>query len=77
MKNYNDDDAEQKQGRYVYYALRNLRKRKSRIEHRSQLIPILSALDTTLNLDRLSIGSNDPVLVQKHLPMLVHGIGRW
>lgn len=61
----------------MYYAPRNLRKGKPRIEHRRQLSPILSALDTTLNLYRLSIGSNDPVLVQKHLPMLVHGIGHW
>lgn len=61
----------------MFYALRNLRKRKPRIEYCRQLIPILSALDTTLKLDRLSVGSNDPVLVQKHLPMLVHGIGRW
>ena len=70
-------ETRRREGGHLYYALRNLRKRKPRIEHRRQLIPILSALDTTLNLNRLSIGSNDPVLVEKHLPMLVHSIRRW
>jgi len=61
----------------VFYALRNLGKGKPRIEHRCQLFPILRTLNPALNLDGLSIGSNDPVLVQKHLPMLAHGIERW
>lgn len=61
----------------MYYALGNLGKRKPRIEYCRQLIPILSALDIALDLNRLPIRPNDPVLVQKHLPKLVHGIGRW
>jgi hypothetical protein len=58
-----DDDEHRSEGKLQQHALGYLGKRISRVEYRSQLVPVWSALNCSLNLDRVSIGPDYPICV--------------
>ena len=48
---------------HAHHAQGYLGKRISRVEHHGQLVPVRSALNYSLNLDRISIGPDYPIFV--------------